>query len=140
MFKFSKRSKTNLSEAHLDLQTLFNEVIKYYDCSIIEGHRGEEEQNEAYYAGRSDKKYPDSKHNKIPSLAVDAVPWFKNAPHIRWEDKAKFYEFNGFVCGIASMLGIKIRLGSNWDMDDELHDQRLYDLCHFELVMEALND
>ena len=108
MFKFSERSKKNLSEAHEHLQILFNEVIKYYDCAIIEGHRGEEEQDEAYSSGRSDKLYPHSKHNKIPSLAVDAVPWFRNAPHIRWEDKAKFYEFNGFVLGVASMLSIKM--------------------------------
>ena len=135
MFKFSERSKKNLSEAHEHLQILFNEVIKYYDCAIICGHRGEEEQDEAYSSGRSDKLYPDSKHNRIPSLAVDAVPWFKDRPHIRWEDKVKFYHFSGFVLAIAATLGIKVRWGGNWDMDDELHDQRLYDLCHFELIV-----
>lgn len=118
---------------------VFNEVIKYYDCSVIVGYRGKFEQDAAYFDGRSDKKYPDSKHNQMPSLAVDAVPWFKNKPHIRWKDEDKFYEFGGFVLGIAAMLGIKIRWGGNWDMDDELHDQNLFDLCHFE-IMEELND
>ena len=139
MFKFSERSKINLSEAHEDLQRLFNEVIKYYDCTIIEGYRGEKEQNDVYDKGASKHKYPDSKHNRVPSLAVDAVPWFKDKPHIRWGDKKKFYEFGGFVLGIASMLGIKIRWGGNWDMDDELHDQEFFDLCHFE-IMEELNE
>ena len=133
MPKFGDRSKRNLAETHFDLQRLFNEVIKYYDCSIIEGHRPEDEQNDAYDNGLSKLKWPDSKHNKQPSLAVDAVPWFKNEPHIRWEDKSKFYEFAGFVQGIAKMLGINIRWGGNWDMDDELKDQHFYDLPHFEL-------
>lgn len=133
MFKFSARSRKNLSEAHSDLQQLFNEVIKYYDCSVIDGYRTQREQDAAFYSGRSNKKYPESKHNIMPSEAVDVVPWFKDAPHIRWEDKAKFYEFGGFVSGVAVMLNIVIRWGGNWDMDDELHDQSFFDLCHFEL-------
>jgi len=133
MANFGKRSRTNLLQARPDLQKLFNEVIKYYDCAVICGHRNEEDQNKAYDEGRSDKRYPQSKHNKTPSLAVDVVPWFKNKPHIRWNDKEKFYEFGGFVQGMSASLGIDIRWGGNWDMDDELKDQTLFDLPHFEL-------
>ena len=133
MPKFGTRSKNNLSQTHTDLQRLFNEVIKYYDCTVICGHRGEAEQNEAYYSGRSKLKFPQSKHNKFPSLAVDVVPYFSKAPHIRWDDKEKFYEFAGFVQGIAVMLNIDIVWGGNWDMDDELHDQSFFDLPHYQL-------
>ena len=133
MANFGKRSRINLSQAHPDLQKLFNEVVKHYDCAVICGHRNKEDQNKAYNEGRSTKQYPDSKHNKTPSLAVDVVPWFKNKPHIRWNDKEKFYEFGGFVQGIAAALWINIRWGGNWDMDDELKDQTLFDLPHFEL-------
>ena len=133
MANFGKRSAENLSQAHPDLQRLFNEVIKYYDCAIICGHRNEEDQNKAYDEGRSKLRYPQSKHNKTPSLAVDVVPWFRNKPHIRWNDKEKFYEFAGFVQGISVSLGIVIRWGGNWNRNDELKDQSFFDLPHFEL-------
>jgi len=134
MPKFGSRSRENLYESHPDLQRLFSEVIKYYDCSVIEGYRGKVEQDNAFYSGKSKLKFPNSKHNRRPSEAVDVVPWFKEEPHIRWNDKMKFYEFAGFVQGIAKILGIKIRWGGNWDMDDELSDQSFFDLPHFELL------
>ncbi len=135
MFKFGKRSTQNLVSCHEDLQRLFNEVIKYYDCSIICGIRGKLEQDDAYYSGRSQLKFPESSHNNTPSVAVDVVPYFKGRPHIRWEDKEKFYEFAGFVQGVASILEINIRWGGNWDRDDELQDQTFFDLPHFELII-----
>lgn len=134
MPRFGRTSKTRLSTCHEDLQKLFNEVIKYYDCSILNGHRGEEEQNEYYRMGTSTKKFPESKHNTYPSLAVDVAPYFAEAPHIRWEDKEKFYHFAGYVQAVADQMGIKIRSGSDWDRDGDLHDQTFMDLPHFELV------
>lgn len=131
---FGTRSRSNLDAAHKDLQLVFNEVIKYYDCSVICSYRNKTDQDAAYFDGRSSLKFPKSKHNSLPSMAVDVVPYFKNKPHIRWDDTNKFYEFIGFVQGIASTLNIDIRYGHNWDMDDELHDQSLMDLPHFELV------
>jgi len=133
MYKFGTRSKNNLATAHPDLQRLFNEVIKGYDCSIICGTRNQEDQDRAFHEGRSKVRYPNGKHNKQPSQAVDVVPWFKNKPHIRWNDKEKFYHFAGYVQGIADGLGIPIRWGGNWDSDDELKDQSFYDLPHYEL-------
>ena len=134
MPKFGKRSTKNLDQCDQQLQDLFNTVIKYYDCSVICGWRNKKEQDAAFAEGKSQKEFPNSKHNVLPSSAVDVVPWFYEKPHIRWNDKAKFYEFAGFVLGIAAMLGIKIRYGGNWDRDDELHDQDFYDLPHFELI------
>ena len=51
MPKFGSRSKRNLVTCHEDLQDLFNEVIKYVDCSVIEGHRSKERQNKLYEEG-----------------------------------------------------------------------------------------
>lgn len=133
MPKFGTRSRDNLAQAHIDLQNLFKEVIKHYDCSVICGHREEDAQNTAYAEGRSKVEFPNSKHNSSPSLAVDVVPYFKEYPHIRWKDSDKFYEFGGFVQGVAKVMGINIRWGGNWDGDDELHDQDLFDLPHFEI-------
>lgn len=133
MAKFSRRSKAELSTCVQDLQNLFNEVIKRYDCKVLCGTRGEEEQNKAYREGRSTKEYPNSKHNSYPSMAVDVAPYFVKRPHVRWDDMEKFYHFAGYVQAVADQLGIKIRSGLNWDMDDELHDQTLFDGPHFEI-------
>lgn len=140
MAKFGKQSTSNLDEAHKDLQTIFNEVIKYFDCSIIEGHRGEYEQNEAFYKGLSKVKFPNSKHNSEPSMAIDAVPYYKDKPHIRWNDSSRMDYFAGYVMGIASLLknrGIidhALRWGNDWDMDTRTDDTNFIDRPHFELI------
>lgn len=127
-FKYSNTSRKRLEECHEDLQTLFNEVIKYYDCTIICGHRSEKDQMKAYRSGNSKLVYPQSKHNKMPSLAVDVAPY-----PIDWKDYNRFYNFGGYVLAIADMLGIKIRWGGDWDSDNNFDDQRFNDLVHFEL-------
>ena len=44
MAKFGKSSKKRLATCDERLQKVFNEVIKYVDCSVLEGHRSEERQ------------------------------------------------------------------------------------------------
>jgi len=46
MPKYSKQSAGRLSTCDPRLQDVFNEVIKHFDCSVLQGHRGEIEQNE----------------------------------------------------------------------------------------------
>lgn len=130
MPKFSKKSQKNLSECHTSLQRLFNKVIKHYDCTITDGHRGKKEQDMAYHKGWSKLKYPKSKHNKIPSLAADVVPY-----PIDYKNKIKLYHFGGYVKATADQLGIKIRWGGDWDSDKDLHDQDFMDLPHYELLI-----
>jgi peptidoglycan L-alanyl-D-glutamate endopeptidase CwlK len=125
---FSERSMKKLETCDPSLQTLFNEVIKNFDCTVLCGHRGEEEQNEAYHSRRSKKPWPQSKHNKLPSDAVDVAPY-----PINWNDEERFYYFAGYVQGVASQMGIKIRFGGDWDSDTEVDDQDFNDLPHFEL-------
>ena len=125
---FSQISKDNLATCHQQLQTLFNEVIKHYDCTIITGYRSNEEQDALYNDGKSQCKGGQSKHNHSPSLAVDVTPY-----PIDWDDTKRFYHFVGFVKGIASQLGIKLRTGADWDDDNDLNDQSFFDLNHFEL-------
>ena len=129
MPNFGDRSRRNLSEAHPDLQRLFDEVIKHFDCSVIEGHRGQEEQNKYFHSGQSKARYPNSKHNTTPSMAVDVVPY-----PIEWDNTDRMYMFVGFVKGIATSMGIKLRLGADWDGDTKVKDQNFHDLPHFELV------
>lgn len=135
MPSFSKRSMDKLETCHGDLIALFVVVVQHRDCTILCGQRGEAEQTEYFRTGRSKVEFPNSKHNKTPSLAVDVAPYFKERPHIRWNDRNSFYHFAGFVLGVAEMMKIKIRYGGNWDGDDELSDQTFFDLPHYELIL-----
>ena len=103
--------------------------MEQYDCIVLEGYRGKETQNEYFETGRSKLKYPQSKHNQSPSLAVDVAPY-----PIDWEDKQRWYHFCGYVMGVADQMGIKLRGGHDWDGDRSFTDQSFHDLPHFELV------
>jgi len=128
MNTFSKTSLSRLETCHPLLQTLFCEILKTDDCTIICGNRGEKEQNEAYSAGKSGVQFPCSRHNAYPSLAVDVAPY-----PIDWADTGRFYMFAGKVKMIASQMIIGIRYGGDWDGDSFTKDQKFNDLVHFEL-------
>ena len=134
-YHFGRTSLENLEEAHPDLQRVFYEIIKHVDCKVIEGHRGEDEQNFAYESGRSTVRWPNSKHNVQPSLAVDVVPY-----PIDWEDYERFKLFGAFVMWMASRLYLEgeiehlVRWGADWDDDGNMYEHRLVDFPHFELV------
>lgn len=131
MPSFSARSRERLETCDQRLVAVFHEVVKHFDCTILEGWRSEENQNEAFRTGKSKLKYPDGNHNKQPSFAVDVVPY-----PVDWENLDRFRYFAGFVMGIASQMGTRLRWGGDWDGDTELRDQRFVDLPHFE-VLEA---
>lgn len=140
---FSSKSKANLETCQEDLQKLFNEVIKHWDCTILEGRRSKQRQDELYNEGKTKVKWPNSKHNvKNPtdlSRAVDVVPYpiiwpdKNNRPNEYAKDLGRFYAFVGFVLGTAKQMGIEIRVGADWDGDTDLLDQSFDDLPHFEL-------
>ena len=128
MPKFGRTSRKRLDTCHKQIQKLFEEVVKNYDCSIVCGHRGEKEQNEAYQKGNSQVMFPKGRHNALPSKAVDVAPY-----PIDWNDRDGFILFAGYVLGVASQLGINIRWGGDWDGDFDLSDNEFDDLVHFEM-------
>ena len=128
MAKFGKASKSKLLTCHKDLQTVFNEVIKYVDCSILEGHRSGERQDKLFEEGKTKVKYPNGRHNASPSRAVDVAPY-----PIDWDDRERFHLFAGFVIGIARSMGITLRWGGDWNMNFEVDDNKFDDFPHFEL-------
>lgn len=128
MNKYSDRSERELRSCDDRLQMVFDAVLPHIDHAILKGMRGEDEQNEAFEKGVSTKKWPDSKHNTLPSVAVDVAP----SP-VDWKDTNRFYFFAGFVLATAKSMGIDLRWGGDWDDDKDLKDQLLYDLVHFEL-------
>lgn len=127
MPKFSQESFEKLMTCHKDLQDVFFEVIKHFDCKIIEGNRSVEQQKKYVKSGRS--KTMKSKHLPFPSMAVDAVPY-----PIDWKDTERMALFIGFVLGVAEIKGIKLRSGIDWDSDTQTNDTSFKDYPHFELI------
>ena len=125
---FGTSSSDRLATCDELLQRLFKEVVLYYDCSVLCGTRDEADQDAAYHEGRSQVQYPDSKHNSLPSRAVDVAPY-----PIDWSDTKRFYHFIGFVTATAISMNIEIVSGGDWDSDMDLNDQTFMDLVHFEL-------
>lgn len=137
MPKFGATSRANLAQCHPDLQRLMNEVIKHWDCTVLDGARTLAEQRANLARGVS--KTMNSMH--LPQ--ADGFSWAADvAPYpVKWNDpSAKVraaYEreclfFGGFVLGVAEQLGIDIRYGGDWDSDHDLTDQTFNDLVHFE--------
>ena len=136
MPSFGKKSNKNLKTCDWDLQQIFNEVVKYYDCTILEGHRGEEQQNLNFKNKVSKVKWPDGKHNSYPSKAVDASPypippnWGEN----HWKDMVHFYRLAAIVKFVAESKGVKIRWGGDWNGDNNFKDNKFEDLVHYEII------
>ena len=119
MPKFGRKSKERLATCDPRLQEVFNEVIKYIDCSVLEGHRGKERQNKLCDEGKSQVRFPDGRHNAMPSRAVDVTPY-----PVDWDDRERQTLFAGFVLG----------WGGDWDMDFQVMDNRFDDFPHFEVI------
>jgi len=133
---FSNRSMFKLSTCHEDLQVLFKYVIENMDCTILEGHRTRKAQEVAYQAGKSRLQYPNSRHNSVPSMAVDVIAY-----PLDWGNYQRHLWFAGYVLGVADRLyaeGLmkhKLRLGADWDRDYDITDEKgLRDLVHFEII------
>lgn len=129
MPQFSKLSESRLATCDPRLQQLLREAIKHVDFTVLCGHRGVEEQNDAYRTGRSKVRWPDSKHNTIPSVAVDVAPY-----PVDWKDTARFARLVGYIERIAHEQGIRIRWGGDFDQDGATADERFIDMPHIELV------
>lgn len=141
-FKFGATSSQRLSNCHKDIITVMNEVIKVTDIDfgIACGYRSVKEQQELYNQGRNKAgaivTYVDgikmkSKHNAIPSLAVDIYAYVDGKA--TWDEKYLYY-LGGVIMLIAKQKNITLRWGGNWDRDATMDDQRFNDLPHFELL------
>lgn len=133
-FRFGKTSQGKLYTVHPDLEIIMEDALDtgIMDFSIIEGHRSKVEQNRYYDLGKSRVKFPDGKHNKIPSKAVDTAPFINGK--VSW-NKLHCCVLAGIILACAAKREIKLRWGGNWDMDSEpITDQDFQDLVHYELV------
>jgi|TARA_R110000824_G_scaffold370622_2_gene560250 peptidoglycan LD-endopeptidase CwlK len=130
MPRFGKRSKKRLEGVHPDLRKVLDEVVKYYDITIIEGKRSQERQNQLVSEGKSKTKF--GKHVWGKAVDISSYP-------IDWEARDDFHMLGGFVLGIACQMGINIRWGGDWSSSSLYKGQRTTkdngfdDLVHFEL-------
>jgi len=128
MASFGTRSLEHLNTLDPRLHRVLVASIRTFDFTVLIGHRDEAAQNEAQASGRSTVRWPHSKHNMSPSLAVDLAPW-----PIDWADRERFTYLAGHIVGIGSHMGVPIRWGGDWDKDTEVRDNGFDDLVHFEL-------
>ena len=127
MPSFSKKSQARLDSTDERLVKVFTEVVKHFDCTILEGKRTVDRQKMLVEQGKS--KTMNSKH--LVGKAVDVAPY-----PIDWNDRERFTYFAGYVMGIAAKMGIKLRWGGDWDRDTQLKDNNFDDLPHFEIYGE----
>jgi len=137
MYAFGRRSLQNLNTCDTFLQKVLIRAMSYQlmDFAIICGHRDEAAQNRAFNSRNSKKRWPDSKHNHLPSIAVDVAPW-----PIDWNDHLAFARLYGIIEAAsvevrgAEGSDTKLRWGGDWDGDGESNDQSFMDIGHFEMV------
>ncbi len=130
MRSWSKRSKKVYDTLDPRLQWLCDELLGYMNVSLTYGHRTEEQQN-ALYPKFTQVRWPDSKHNTKPSLAVDLQPY----PYPRNENDLR--AALGYMAGLSFVLAgqgnFKIRWGGDWNRNGDVTDNGFDDLFHIEV-------
>ncbi len=132
MRKWGRRSLAVYDTLDADLQRVLDRALKEVaDISLLDGHRGEESQNAAFDSGASKLRWPNGKHNKYPSVAVDLQPYPKP------KNKEKLWAALGYIAGriiqIGVEEGVELRWGGDWDGDGDMTDQDFMDLFHIEI-------
>ena len=130
MPRFGKRSRERLKGVDAKLVNVLNEVVKYFDITIIEGLRSQKRQDELVAEGKSKTKF--GKH--VLGKAVDLAPY-----PIDWKARDDFHLLGGFILGVASQMGVNVRWGGDWSASSlykgkrTTKDNSFDDLVHFEL-------
>ena len=150
---FGTRSTANLRTVHPALQAVFVEVVKRYDCSVLDGRRYADRQRALFAEGRSTKDGTEKLSRHQPAYyeragitlpedddgaplvgAVDVVPY-----PIDWDDRERFVHFAGYVDATAASMGVVLRWGGDWNGNVYTHpgglrDQTFFDLPHYEIA------
>lgn len=127
------RSQEVHDELHEKLAVVMTRVRdEVADISLIEGYRGQDRQSELYDSGESQVTWPNGKHNRSPSWAVDFQP------HPMPKAEHKLWGALSYVAGAAIQIGIDegliLRWGGDWNQNGDTTDQKFFDLWHLEIV------
>jgi hypothetical protein len=113
------------------LQLLVDKLLWYMDVSLLDGHRDEREQSTLYGQEKTQVKWPNSKHNATPSLAVDMQPY------PRPEKEEELWAGLGYMAGLCFMIaaqhGFAVRWGGDWNRNGSVADNNFDDLFHIEI-------
>ena len=104
MPNYGSKSERELKTCHPDLQILFKRVIRRRDHSVLEGHRGKSRQNLMVDTKRSKVRYPDGRHNSIPSDGADIAPYYKG---IDWRGTAALKDVVEALLQMEAMLALE---------------------------------
>ena len=128
---FSERSRQRLLTCDDRLVVVCSDAIRWFDFSVIYGHRSNEEQDALYAQGRTEPgnivtnlRGGQSIHNTDPSRAVDLAPYVPGRGVV-WDDVGLFHELYGVILCCASQRGIEIEWGGHWT--------RFVDRPHFQV-------
>jgi hypothetical protein len=121
MPSFGNKSLEELESCDPALQRLAHRAIKVYDFTVLEGHRGEAAQNRSAARGLSQVKWPDGKHNAIPSKAFDVAPWIPDL-----EDGPIPWDLPGPLGGLVDAAIANIEFDSPGALAD--YQRRLWNL------------
>ena len=132
MPSFSRKSADRLGTCDADLILVATSAIEVVDFSIIWGYRGEEDQMVAYKTGRSNAKWPQSRHNRMPSEAFDFLPYPFDQED--WKDIKRFTYVAGIIMGCAQALGVKLTYGGDWLHNGMEEQKKPFDYGHIQLI------
>jgi peptidoglycan LD-endopeptidase CwlK len=121
-YPFGKHSLEQRATLHPDLQKVVDEASQEINITLLCGHRGQADQDKAYSEGKSRVKWPNSRHNSIPSEAVDIVPF-----HLDWHNIRAFKEMAIAVKEAAKRVNVDIEWGG------ECFGPKFIDMPHFQL-------
>ena len=137
-FEFSKLSLRRMDKVDPEMVKLAHLMLKRtpvdFGIAWMGGYRTAEQQNERFKANASSKDGYVKRSKHQDGLALDFLPYINGRPD---PDNEKHYLIIiGVAFACAAELGIKIRSGSNWDMDGEfITDQKFDDYPHIEKIV-----
>lgn len=127
---WSRKSQAVRATLCCELQVLVDDLLTYMDVSLTTGHRNKQDQNDLY-PKYTQVRWPNGKHNRLPSKAVDMQPY----PYPREENDLR--AALGYMAGLCTLIaeahGFKIRWGGDWNRNGDVTDQGFKDLFHIEV-------
>jgi peptidoglycan LD-endopeptidase CwlK len=136
MFKFSKKSMDQLDTVDPKLKDLALRVIAIspIDFTIVQGRRTLAQSQQNVANGTSFLKDP-SKSKHLTGEAFDFAPYVNGK--IDWNNLENFWTIAKLFKQEADKIGLKIRLGADWNGSGDYKDEiqrGSFDGGHVELV------
>lgn len=136
MFRFSKKSLEQLDTVDPRLKALAIQVLSVspIDFTIVQGRRTVAQSAQNIKNGTSFLSDP-SKSKHVTGEAIDFAPYVNGK--LDWDDREKFWTIAKLFKQEAEKMGIKVRLGADWNGNGSYKDEvqrGSFDGGHIELV------